>query len=141
VQIARVLAWAFFIARFGARQIEARQMPDDTSYLIASANKIPVVEEKTPKTPTQKHHHIDRRAADLLGEVEKALPPSDEDLLSTPEVAAWLRVSTQFLTIGRHRGYGPKFLRLSPRRCRYRRGDVKDWLRERVHQSTAEYAK
>ena len=87
------------------------------------------------ETQIPQKHHLDRRAADLAV-IDWG---NDDDLLTTPQVAAWLSVSEQFLEIGRHRGYGPKFLRLSPRRTRYRRGDVRQWLRERTHQSTAEY--
>jgi hypothetical protein len=32
------------------------------------------------------------------------------------------------------------FLRLSPRRIRYHRGTVKNWLLERAHRSTSQYA-
>ena len=45
----------------------------------------------------------------------------------------------QFLEIGRVKGYGPKFKKISPRCVRYRRGDVLDWLKSRTHASTAEY--
>ncbi|HUS96770.1 MAG TPA: helix-turn-helix domain-containing protein, partial [Hyphomicrobiaceae bacterium] len=61
------------------------------------------------------------------------------ELLSTPQLAEWLGVSTQWLEIGRSRGYGPPFIRMSPKRVRYRRGDVLDWLRERTHLCASEY--
>lgn len=81
-------------------------------------------------------HHLDRRAEPLI-----AHGAGDaDDLLSTNAVAAWLGVSTQWLEIGRHRGYGPNFCRIGPRRIRYRRADVVAFLRERRHASTAEYA-
>jgi hypothetical protein len=82
-------------------------------------------------------HHLDRRAFDLI---EAANEGTDEDLMSTPRVAVWLGVSPEWLEIGRSRGWGPPFLRLSPRRVRYRRGTVKAWLKERAHRCTAEYA-
>jgi predicted DNA-binding transcriptional regulator AlpA len=82
-------------------------------------------------------HHLDRRADHLAR--EGAAAGDTDDLLDTKALAAWLGVSTQFLEIGRHRGYGPRFVRLSTRRTRYRRGDVIDWLRERTHAATAEY--
>jgi predicted DNA-binding transcriptional regulator AlpA len=82
-------------------------------------------------------HHLDRRADHLAQ--EGAAAGNTDDLLDTRTVAAWLGVSTQFLEIGRHRGYGPRFVRLSTRRTRYRRSDVLDWLRERMHAATAEY--
>jgi hypothetical protein len=82
-------------------------------------------------------HHLDRRAFDLI---EAAQAEGDEDLMSTPMVAVWLGVSPEWLEIGRSRGWGPPFLRLSPRRVRYRRGTVKGWLKERAYRCTAEYA-
>jgi hypothetical protein len=38
-------------------------------------------------------------------------------------------------------GVGPKFVRVSPRRCRYRRADVMAFLAARTYGSTAEYPK
>jgi predicted DNA-binding transcriptional regulator AlpA len=80
--------------------------------------------------------HLDKRAADIAA--EGAGDP--DDLLNTAEVAGWLGVSTQFLEIGRTRGYGPKFVKLSPRRVRYRRSSVLEFLNQRTHAATAEYA-
>ncbi len=82
-------------------------------------------------------HHLDRRALDLI---EAANEGTDDELLSTPRTAVWLGVSPEWLEIGRSKGWGPPYLRLSPRRVRYCRGDVKRWLQERLHRSTAEYA-
>jgi hypothetical protein len=82
-------------------------------------------------------HHLDRRALDLI---EAANEGTDDELLSTPRTAVWLGVSPEWLEIGRSRGWGPPYLRLSPRRVRYRRGDVKRWLQERLYRATAEYA-
>ena len=72
-------------------------------------------------------HHLDRRAADLIDE-----GGDDDDLLDTPTTSVWLGVSSQWLEIGRSKGYGPPYVRLSPSRVRYRRGDVRRWLRERT---------
>jgi predicted DNA-binding transcriptional regulator AlpA len=88
-------------------------------------------------TNRQRRFHLDRRAADLADRGAEAGSP--DDLLSTSDVAEWLGVSTQFLEIGRHAGYGPRFCRLSPRRCRYLRSDVLAWLSERKHAATREY--
>jgi predicted DNA-binding transcriptional regulator AlpA len=90
----------------------------------------------TDTNTLQKKHHLDRRA-DVIAEQGGGSP---DDLLDTTQVAAWLGVSTQFLEIGRSRGYGPRFCRLSPRRTRYLRGDVLAWLRQRTFAATAEYA-
>ena len=43
------------------------------------------------------------------------------------------------LEIGRHRGYGPKFVRIGPGRIRYRRADVLAWLEARIFASTSQY--
>lgn len=82
-------------------------------------------------------HHLDRRTASLI---EAGRDGGDDDLLSTRDVADWLGVSDQWLEIGRCKGYGPPFVRISPRRIRYRRGAVIAFLRERQYASTREYA-
>ena len=81
-----------------------------------------------------RRHHLDRRAA-AIAEAAQGAP---DDLLSTRAVAEWLGVSIQFLEIGRHRGYGPKFVRIGPARIRYRRADVLAWLEERTFASTSQ---
>jgi predicted DNA-binding transcriptional regulator AlpA len=81
-------------------------------------------------------YHLDRRATELIN----LAPGRDgDDLLSTRQVAAWLGVSEQWLEIARHKGYGPKFMRLSPRRIRYRRDEVLNFLQQRTHARTSEY--
>lgn len=92
-------------------------------------------------------HHLDRRA-DSVAErlltttaIDRRPPPTPEmdPLLSTPELAERLGVSTQWLEIGRHRGYGPPFIRLSPRRVRYKLSAVLAYLKQRSYTSTAQY--
>jgi hypothetical protein len=82
-------------------------------------------------------HHLDRRALALI---EAANLGTDDELMTTAQVAVWFGVSEEWLEIGRTKGWGPPFLRLSPRRVRYRRGTTKEWLRERAYRSTAGYA-
>lgn len=95
-----------------------------------------LVEQSLPHLPAASRRlHIDKRADQL---VQQASGEGD-DMLNTTGVAEWLGVSTQFLEIGRHRGYGPPFIRLTPKIVRYRRDDVLDWLRERQHHRTLEY--
>jgi predicted DNA-binding transcriptional regulator AlpA len=77
--------------------------------------------------------HIDKRAGWLAAEDGER---SDEDVLTTAEVAAWLGVSRQFLEIARHKNTGPKYKQLSPRLVMYQRGDVRKWLRERTRLHT-----
>jgi hypothetical protein len=97
------------------------------------------VKRAAPKT-----HHLDRRAGDIVaassGATTSTSTSNYDDLLTTQEAADFLRVSPQFLTIGRHRGYGPPYQRVSPRLILYRRGGILDWLKERTHRCTSEYA-
>ena len=87
------------------------------------------------KAKTAKNHHIDKRAHLVAAE-----PGGDDELLTTNELAMWFRVSTQWLEIGRHKGYGPKFQKISTRCIRYRRGDVLQWLKTRTHAITSDYS-
>jgi hypothetical protein len=89
-----------------------------------------------PGTPPARKFHLDKRAETILA---AAVEEDDDDMLTTVETALWLQVSPQWLAIGRHRGYGPKFKRYSTLVVRYRRADVRAWLRERTFASTAEY--
>jgi predicted DNA-binding transcriptional regulator AlpA len=91
------------------------------------------------RKPAPKTHHLDRRA-DAIAEQGKEGGTAD-DLLSTPEVAGWFGVSKEFLENARHRGYGPPFIRIGPKRIRYRRGDCLQWLDQRTHRSTSEYGR
>ena len=77
-----------------------------------------------------------REAADSL-----MLCLADADRADSPwrQVAAWLGVSEQWMEIARHKGYGPKFIRLSPRRIRYRRDEVLKFLQQRTRARTNEY--
>lgn len=51
-----------------------------------------------------------------------------DDLMTSDEVAAWLRVSTSTLCRWRQDGKGPRVLWLSDTCPRYRRTDVLAWL-------------
>jgi predicted DNA-binding transcriptional regulator AlpA len=80
-------------------------------------------------------HLLDRRADQLTQEVE-----SGRDLLTTKYLAEFLSVSVQWLEIGRSRGWGPPFVKFGPRRIRYRKSDVINWLNERKsYHTTSEY--
>ncbi len=83
----------------------------------------------------------DRAALEAERKAAAEVHRSNMEALSrrTKEVAEWLGVSVQFLEIGRHRGYGPRFVRLGPRKIVYRRADVLHWLGTRTHASTREY--
>lgn len=86
--------------------------------------------------PVPASHQLDRRAPDLIAQGGG----DPDDLLSTSELSEWLGMSTAFFEIGRHKGYGPPFIRVSARRIRYRRVDVLEWLKARTHRSTRDYA-
>jgi hypothetical protein len=88
--------------------------------------------KSAPASPQK--FHLDKRAAGL-----STVAGDDDELLDTAAIAAWLGVSTQWLEIGRVRGYGPPFERLAPRVIRYRRGKTRQWLDERSHHCTSEY--
>jgi len=82
-------------------------------------------------------HHLDKRASQLAAAGEG----ESDELLSTQGLAAWLGVSTQWLEIGRHKGYGPPFQKLAPHQVRYRRSAVLKWLNTRTYNCTSEYSK
>jgi predicted DNA-binding transcriptional regulator AlpA len=84
----------------------------------------------------KRKHYIDKRA-DVVIDASKG---DGDELLHTKETAKWLGVSTQWLEIGRSRGYGPTYTRVSARTVRYKRSDVLAWLETRKHQCTKEYA-
>ncbi|MER8780339.1 helix-turn-helix domain-containing protein [Mesorhizobium sp. M0954] len=81
--------------------------------------------------------HLDKRADNLVS----AVAGDDEDLLNTAQTAKLLGVSTQWLEIGRTKGYGPPFIRIGLRNIRYRRDSLREWLKSRAeYRSTREYA-
>jgi predicted DNA-binding transcriptional regulator AlpA len=96
-----------------------------------------VYPRKKAPSAQRRRHHLDRRAQQLLATGEG----DADELMSQRAVAEWLGVSGQWLSVGRHRGFGPPFVRLTPRMVRYRRGDVRAWLESRRYSSTAEYKK
>ena len=56
-----------------------------------------------------------------------------DDLLDQRQAAVRLGLpSSRTLEAWRHRGYGPRFLRLSPRLVRDRASDIDQWLAARV---------
>jgi predicted DNA-binding transcriptional regulator AlpA len=70
--------------------------------------------------------------------------PTDGDgdgLLTTSQAAALLSMSPQWMCKARSLGYGPRWVQLSPRRIRYLRSEIFNWLQERTHAHTREYTK
>ncbi len=83
---------------------------------------------------TGRKHHLDRRAATIADDHGEGDP---DDLLSTRELALWLGTTEQWCEAGRLKGYGPRFIKLSPKLVRYRRSDVLQWLRSRTQRAKA----
>src|SRR5512133_1326886 len=75
-----------------------------------------------------KRHHLDRRANDIADRLADGDP---DDLLKPQYVADKLGVSTQWLELGRAKGYGPPYRDLGPRMKRYQRGETLASLRSR----------
>ena len=109
--------------------------PKDNRHSIPKAGQLLLGTRVKKKTAAR--HRLDKRAHLIVA----AEGGNDDDLLTTAEVAAWFGVSHQWLEIGRHRGYGPPFERLSYQVIRYRRGTARAWLADRTHTVTSEYSK
>jgi hypothetical protein len=75
-----------------------------------------------------KRHHLDRRANDIA---ERLADGDPDDMLKPKYVADKLGVSTQWLELGRAKGYGPDWKRFGPRMVRYQRAATLAWLRSR----------
>jgi predicted DNA-binding transcriptional regulator AlpA len=58
-----------------------------------------------------------------------------DPVLGERETARWLSVGVSTLQRWRSNGYGPAFIRLSPRRIGYRKSAVERWLASREHLS------
>lgn len=78
--------------------------------------------------PDLKHYHLDKRA-DLL--LTAAAGSEPDQMLTTPETAAFLGCSIQFLAIGRISGYGPPCVHITPRMVRYKKAALIKWLEQR----------
>ncbi len=65
-------------------------------------------------------------------------PEATQFYCDTKSAASYLGLSTQYLEIARHKGNGPKFIKLS-RAVRYRRSDLDTWMTAQLHQHTGEY--
>ena len=83
--------------------------------------------------------HIDKRVERLLA--DPVSDGSDEELLTTEQVAEWFQCSTQWLEIARMKKTGPKYITLANRMIRYPRGECREWLAKRLRSSTSEYVR
>ena len=63
---------------------------------------------------------------------------TNASLLTECEAAEYLHFSPRFLQARRVRGDGPLFVRVSARAIRYRRGDLENWVEQRVRTSTSD---
>lgn len=64
--------------------------------------------------------------------------PDPNTLMDEREAASMLCYSVRALQNWRHRGGGPKFIRVSARSIRYRRRDLLDWIESRTVSNTAQ---
>jgi hypothetical protein len=71
--------------------------------------------------------------------INQAPPGDDDGLLDTVAVATWFGISTQRLEGWRSKGdEGPKYIKVTDRLVRYRKGHCLEYLRSRVVTPTAE---
>jgi predicted DNA-binding transcriptional regulator AlpA len=54
------------------------------------------------------------------------------DLLTTEQVSKALDVTINTLQIWRHKGKGPRYIKLSRRAIRYRKEDILEWLENSI---------
>jgi len=64
-----------------------------------------------------------------------------DTFLNTEDAARYLRLAPTTLNRLRVTGFGPPFLRLTPKCIRYRASDLRQWAEDQKHTSTAQYAK
>ena len=75
-----------------------------------------------------KNLQVDKHAT-LLVEEGKG---NEDDLITSKELASWLRVSISWVEQSRKHGYGPPVIYISKNAIRYRRDHVLAWLAERA---------
>lgn len=63
---------------------------------------------------------------------------NNNQLMTTSEAAAYLRLKTNTLAIYRMTGEGPTYIKQSARRILYRRSDLDEWLNKRAFRSTSD---
>ena len=71
---------------------------------------------------------VDRHATMLA----KEGAGNDDDLITSKELARWLRVSISWVEQSRKYSYGPPVIYISKNAIRYKRADVLAWLAERA---------
>lgn len=85
--------------------------------------------------------HLSHPSSVVAGIADAASPqPSaTSPYLTTPEAAAYLRVSKSYLDKGRVYGNGPRFVRIGERKVVYHIAVLDAWAAERQYASTSEY--
>jgi hypothetical protein len=89
------------------------------------------------KNKTPSRLHLDKRVETILANPGEG--SNDDDLLTSIQVANWLGVSPQWVELGRHKNYGPPFVRIAPNVVRYKRNVVIAWLKDREFRRTSDY--
>ena len=84
----------------------------------------------------EKQCHLTTKSSATAGSHDHA---DLEQLVRQEEAAALLCVTPRCMEGWRHRGGGPKFVRVSGRCIRYRISDLDRWIEERVRASTADH--
>ena len=81
------------------------------------------------------------RQSSTIGRITSANPAGANEpdhLVRQEEAAALLSVTARCMENWRHRGEGPKFVRIFGRCIRYRRSDLDDWIERRIRTSTSD---
>ena len=71
-------------------------------------------------------------------EQEQAQEQEQDSLLTPFQAADYLSMTPRFLEVRRHRGDGPRFVRISSRAIRYFRSDLREWAEARRRTSTSD---
>ncbi len=63
---------------------------------------------------------------------------NEQAMMTSPELASFLRVEKQTIRVWRLRGIGPRYVRVGHTKVLYRRADVEEWLKARTFASTSD---
>jgi len=77
---------------------------------------------------------VDKRANQLIEQGAG----DDDNVLTSSQVAEWLKISVAWLNQARIGAYGPPYAMLDDQTVRYKKSDVLGWLKERTYRSTNE---
>jgi hypothetical protein len=90
---------------------------------------IPFDGEAMAEKYVQKRHHLDARIKDLIAKIEtQGIPP----VFNTEKCAEILEVSQEWVEIGRCHGYGPPFIKPTPKMVRYTARGLLGYLAKRA---------